>query len=288
VHFVDEWWELEPLPTVEKDQSLYRLWTPALPASFGQETTLFLADAWQSGAPLGALLTSPSTFADTDLANFYGDAPPADGTGFQRVALDPARGAGLFTQGAFLATHAHADQTSPVLRGKFVRARLFCTPPQPPPPDIVVKPPTVDPRLSTRQRFQQHTADGFCATCHLNMDPIGFGFEHYDATGRWRDIDGGQPVDATGMLAGTDVDGPFDGAAQLASKLAGSSEVAACSATQWFRYAFGRSEALPADGCALATLADALAGKGGGDFRTMVRTTVTLPAFRMRAPEVSP
>ena len=31
------------------------------------------------------------------------------------------------------------------------------------------------------------------------MDPIGFAFEHYDAAGRWRDIDGGQPVDATGM-----------------------------------------------------------------------------------------
>ena len=30
------------------------------------------------------------------------------------------------------------------------------------------------------------------------MDPIGFAFEHYDAAGRWRDIDGGQPVDATG------------------------------------------------------------------------------------------
>jgi hypothetical protein len=288
VHFVNEWWELEPLPTVEKDESLYRLWTSAMPAAFGQETSLFLLDAWQSGAPLGGLLTSPATFADTDLATFYGIPAPAAGTGFQRVALDPARGAGLFTQGAFLSTHAHADQTSPVLRGKFVRARLFCTPPQQPPPNIVVKPPTVDPRLSTRQRFEQHSMDPLCAGCHVNMDPIGFGFEHYDATGRWRDVDGEQPVDATGTLTGTDVDGDFDGAAQLAGKLAASGQVAACTATQWFRYAFGRSEVLPADGCALATLADALAKKGGGDFRTMVRATVTLPAFRLRAPEVSP
>ena len=288
VHFVDEWWELEPLPTVEKDESLYRLWTSALPAAFDQETRLFLQDAWQSGAPLPALLTTPATFADTDLANFYGIPAPAAGTGFQRVALDPARGAGLFTQGAFLATHAHADQTSPVLRGKFVRARLFCTPPEPPPPNIVVKPPTVDPRLSTRQRFEQHEMDPLCAQCHVGMDHIGFGFEHYDPTGRWRDVDGEQPVDATGEITGTDVDGPFDGAVQLASKLAGSGQVAACTATQWFRYAFGRSEVLPADACALATLSDALAGKGGGDFRTMVRATVKLPAFRLRAPEASP
>ena len=65
----------------------------------------------------------------------------------------------MLTQGAFLAVHAKADQTSPVLRGKFVRAQLFCTPPPPPPPTIVVAPPVVDPRLPTRQRFAQHTAD---------------------------------------------------------------------------------------------------------------------------------
>jgi len=287
VHFATEWWELEPLPTVEKDQSLYRLWTPALPAAFAEETRLFLTDAWQAGPTLGSLFTAPATFADADLAGFYGVPAPAAGAGFQRVALDPARAAGMFTQGAFLSTHAHADQTSPVLRGKFVRARLFCTPPRPPPPDIVVKPPTVDPRLSTRQRFEQHTADPLCASCHVNMDPIGFGFEHYDATGRWRDVDGEQPVDATGSLTNTDVDGPFDGVAQLAGRLASSAEVASCAATQWFRYALGRSEALPADACALATLADALVSKGG-DFRTMVRTTVKLPAFRMRAPEGTP
>ena len=58
-----------------------------------------------------------------------------------------------------MAAHAKADQTSPVLRGKFVRAQLLCNPPPPPPPTVVIRPPAVDPRLSTRQRFAQHTAD---------------------------------------------------------------------------------------------------------------------------------
>src|SRR6185369_14442920 len=139
-------------------------------------------DAWQGSPTVGALLTSPSTFVDASLAAFYG-VPAGAGAGFEKVALDPTRAAGMLTQGSFLATHAKADQTSPVLRGKFVRARLFCNPPMPPPPDIVVMPPTVDPRLSTRQRFAQHTADARCASCHLQMDPIGFTFEHYDAAG---------------------------------------------------------------------------------------------------------
>jgi hypothetical protein len=126
-----------------------------------------------------------------------------------------------------------------------------------------------------------------CATCHNYMDPIGFAFEHYDPTGHWRDTDGEQPVDSTGTLTGTDVDGPFQGAADLAQRLAGSADVRACAATQWFRYAFGRSEQMPADGCALDTLSQALAGPTG-DFRALVRATVRLPAFRTRALEAQP
>ncbi|HEY7373069.1 MAG TPA: DUF1588 domain-containing protein [Polyangia bacterium] len=290
VHVATQWWELGGLPTLDKDRSLYRTWTDATPAALEEETRQFLTDAWQNTPNLKTLLTAPVTFADADLASFYNLPAPA-GTGYQRIDLDPTRAAGMLTQGSFLATHAKADQTSPVLRGKFVRAQLFCTPPTPPPPDIVVMPPTVDPRLSTRQRFAMHTADERCAQCHVKMDPIGFTFEHYDAAGRWRDIDGGQPVDATGMLTDTDVDGALDGVPSLAARLAASDEVARCTATQWFRYAFGRAEQSSGDLCAIDKLAGALKGNGtpgGGDFRKMVRATVRMATFRNLPTEASP
>ena len=288
VHVATQWWEVAAIPTLDKDRSLYRTWTDATPAALAEETRLFLADAWQAAPNLKALLTAPTTFVDADLATFYG-LPVPGGTGFQRVDLDPARASGLLTQGSFLAEHAKADQTSPVLRGKFVRAKLFCSAPPPPPPDIVVRPPTVDPRLSTRQRFAQHTADDRCAGCHVLMDPIGFAFEHYDAAGRWRDIDGGQAVDATGDLTGTDVDGALDGVPSLAARLAGSAQVAHCTATQWFRYAFGRAEQSQGDLCTVGKLAAAFKGPtGDGDFKKMVRATVRMAAFRNRAPGGSP
>jgi hypothetical protein len=276
-HFVNEWWELEPLAAIEKDTNLYRNWTPDLPAAFAQETNLFLADAWQNGPTLERLLTGTTTFADVNLASFYGYPLPSQ-PGFQPIALDPTRASGLLTQGSFLATHAKADQTSPVLRGRFVRALLFCTPPPPPPPDLVITPPTVDPRLSTRQRFQQHTADPFCAGCHTLMDPIGFSFEHFDATGHWRDVDGGLPVDATGSLGGTDVDGDLDGVASLAARLVKSEEVRGCVATQWFRWTFGRTEQTADDLCTISTLTSALTS-AGGDMRSLIRATVKTPTF---------
>ncbi len=283
VHFASEWWEVEAIATLEKDESLYPAWTDTTPAALAEETRLFLADAWQSGPTLPALLTAPVTFADASLAAYYG-LPAPSGDAYQRIALDPTRAAGMLTQGSFLAVHAKADQTSPVLRGKFVRAQLFCTPPPPPPPTIVVAPPVVDPRLPTRQRFAQHTADPICARCHTLMDPIGFSFEHDDPIGRWRDTDADLPVDATGALTGTDVDGSLDGVPSLAARLATSAEVGTCAATQWFRYAFGRSEQTTGDACAIGALATALTGPGG-DFKQMVRQTVRMAAFRNQPPE---
>jgi len=74
------------------------------------------------------------------------------------------------------------------------------------------------------------------------MDPIGLAFENYDGIGRWRDKEGTLPIDASGSLMGTDIDGPFVGAVELAHKLAGSRDVAGCAVRHMFRFAFGRFE----------------------------------------------
>ena len=34
------------------------------------------------------------------------------------------------------------------------------------------------------------------------MDPIGFALENFDGVGKWRDQDGGSPIDASGKLPG--------------------------------------------------------------------------------------
>jgi hypothetical protein len=34
------------------------------------------------------------------------------------------------------------------------------------------------------------------------MDPIGFALENFDGVGKWRDVDGGSPIDASGKLPG--------------------------------------------------------------------------------------
>jgi hypothetical protein len=73
------------------------------------------------------------------------------------------------------------------------------------------------------------------------MDPIGFGLENFDAIGHFRTMDNGKPVDASGTLAGTDVDGDFVGPAALGKQLAGSTEARDCFSQHWFEYALGAS-----------------------------------------------
>ena len=85
------------------------------------------------------------------------------------------------------------------------------------------------------------------------MDKLGYGFESYDGIGKFRTTENGVPVDDSGEIIGSDVDGPFRGAPDLARKLAQSKQVHHCMTEQWFRYAFGRLDS-ELDRCVLESL----------------------------------
>jgi hypothetical protein len=248
--FHRQWLDLESVASIERDPSLYAGYTDAIPALLQQETEAFIDHViFEDDGHLSTLLTAPYTYANAALATFYGLAAPA-GDGFAKVATNPAQRKGLLTQGSLLALQSKPQQTSPVHRGKFVRESLLCQFLPPPPANLVITPPELNPSLTTRQRFGQHSADPSCAGCHQQMDPLGLGFEHFDAVGRWRDTENSLPIDATGKLVLTDVDGDFDGASALADKLATSEQVADCMMKEWARFSFGRSETLD-DACTL-------------------------------------
>ena len=105
-----------------------------------------------------------------------------------------------------------------------------------------------------------HTTKESCHSCHKLIDPIGFGFEKFDTTGRRREKqvvrinptrqqrrDGAEPethelaIDSTGRIAGI-ANSEFSSAKEVSRILAESPTCHKCVAKQLFRYAFGRHE----------------------------------------------
>ena len=283
--FFDQWMNLKALAAASKDSATYPAYTAGVEASMLAETRAFLDYVmWQGDGHVETLLTAPLSFLDANTAKIYG-VPAPNGSGLVKTQLDPTQRAGILTQPAVLTALAKPNQSSPILRGKFVRERLLCQQLPPPPPGLVIVPPEVKPGSTTRQRFGEHDKNPACAGCHSLMDPLGFGFEHFDGIGVWRTTDQGLPVDATGKVTSSDVDGPFDGVSDLAKKLAGSKQVQECVATEFYRYTLGRAET-DADKCSLDAVKATFASKSYDMKELLVAITVT-DAFRYRQ-EVKP
>lgn len=239
LRFTNAWLEVGLLEQVPRDAELFPEFTPEIRDAMRGELDRVVSSVFSSGGTFSELLTLQESYWTDELAAFYGaeaGVEAADDEGFRRVELsgDP----GLLVRGALMATHALPRTPSPIHRGVMVRERILCNQLPPPPPGVANGIPEIDPDSSNRERYAIHSQDPACGGCHQLIDPIGFGFEHYDAVGRWQDMDGVHEIDATGTVNGLD-DSAFDGAAEMAAVLAQSSEVTACYAEQWSRYVLG-------------------------------------------------
>jgi hypothetical protein len=186
------------------------------------------------------LFNASYTFVNGPLATFYG-LTGVTGDAWQRVERDPTRRLGLITHASVLASTTPGSRNNPVVRGKFIYEELFCGHVPSPPVGLNVKEPPVDNTRTTRERFAAHREMEPCKTCHVMLDPIGYGLENFDGVGSWRDTENGKPVDASGEFpAGMDVAGAFAGPAELAKKIASSATAQSCFADKWLSFAYGR------------------------------------------------
>jgi hypothetical protein len=235
------------------------------------------------------LLSDLSFTTSPHLAALYG-VEAWDGNG-EPPQFPPGQRAGLLTRMGFLLTGSH--ETHPVHRGAAVRRRILCEDlpaPDPAslPPGALDRPPVTDDQ-TTRQRYEEKTADAACATCHSLINPVGFVLENYDAVGRYRTeelvIDDGTgellatlPIDATAAPALAGDDTVIGSGVELSQQIVDSGRAEACFARQYFRATFGREESAE-DGCAVDDLEQQLRE---GSMREALRTIALDPMFRSR------
>ena len=226
----------------DKDKKLFPKWPADLGDAFKKEAELFFREAViTNNGGLKEILTAPYTFVNDKTAPLYGVTAP-NGTNFGKVDLDPKQRSGLLTQIGFLASKAHADEPDPIHRGTFMVGEMFCTQLAAPPVTGEVPPPSAT--LKTlRERVVSLTSAPSCAVCHATMiNPAGFAFEHFDATGAWRDTENGQPINAAAEYTFFGADGKimFDGAADFVSKIVTKKAPHLCYVTKAVEMLYGR------------------------------------------------
>ncbi|HEX9296524.1 MAG TPA: DUF1592 domain-containing protein, partial [Polyangiaceae bacterium] len=225
--FFGEWLSLEQVPERPKDTTLYPEFNDALKAAMTAEMQNFVSNVvFEGDGRLSSLLTATYSYVNQPLAKLYGLTSTTT-TNLQKTELNPAERLGLLTQPAFLTVTGATDGSNPVKRGRKVYERLLCGTLPPPPPNV---PPPKPPSAggTTRDRFVEHDMQACAAGCHTLMDPIGFGFEHYDGIGKYRTLDNGLPVNSASKIQLDGAAQNFKDAIELSRLLADSAEVRNC------------------------------------------------------------
>jgi len=195
---------------------------------------------------LNELLTASFTYPTPSLASFYG-FPAAAGSEATKTERPAGRGIGILAQGSLLAALAGPNASSPTKRGVLVMDRLLCRVPPPVPPSVPTLSPPQPGTFTTRQHYEEiHAKDPACKACHSRFDPIGFGFEHYDEVGRYREQEGGLPVSSVSYVPTDDATAhlfDFTNLEELARGLAQQKLPYECTSGFLSTYVYGAPEA---------------------------------------------
>jgi hypothetical protein len=273
-NFAGQWLQLRDLEALSPDPVKFAAFDATLRRSMRRETELLFTSILDENRSILELLSATYTHVDERLAKHYG-IEGVSGNEFQKVDLKGKR-RGVLMHGSILLLTSNPTRTSPVKRGKWVLDNLLAEPPPPPPPNVPELGAAGETLGTLRQQMEQHRANPNCAVCHVKMDAVGFGLENFDAIGAWREADGREKIDPSGILpGGRTFNGPLDLVQILVEDK--KAEFTRCLSLKMLTYALGRGLGV-ADRCTISSIVDNLA-KDNYRFSTLIKSIVTSPPF---------
>jgi Protein of unknown function (DUF1592)/Protein of unknown function (DUF1588)/Protein of unknown function (DUF1595)/Protein of unknown function (DUF1585) len=278
--FFIEWLGLRDVPTLTKAPELTKFNAEVARSMLTETLMMFDDHAFTPGKDFFDILDSDTTFVNGPLANIYGVTVPS-AAAFSRVSL-PSNRRGLLGTGSWLASRATIDTSHPIRRGAGVMKRLMCSEISLP-ANTPEEKPDLGPGNHTQREIQgAQTSSATCQGCHSAINPIGFGFESFDAIGQFRATEFGRPVDDTGVLLVNGQPVSFKGEPQLATLLKSFPEVERCFVQQWTRWAKGRKLEIKDKDTVSSLTRDMRAD--GKQFQALVKAYVQSDAFRFVEP----
>lgn len=235
--FFHQWLHVDRMHDLAKDSQLYADFKPQIAADLRTSLDLFLDEViWSEASDYRQLLLADYVYFNGPLAQFYGADLPADAD-FQKVSLEPTERAGILTHPYLMAGFAYNSISSPIHRGVFLARSVLGRFLRPPPVAVAPLAPDLHADMTTRERVTLQTSPAACITCHKMINPLGFSLEHFDAVGRYRTEEKGQPIDASGVyVASSGEEVSLKGARDLALFVADSEEARQAFAKQLFHY----------------------------------------------------
>jgi len=192
--FVMQWLEMEQPITIAQDyiQEQHFRWARYYKASMREETIRYIAHLFHENRPARELIVSDWTMMNDALAIHYG-YPAIDSGELRKVKLRPddPRGGGILGQAGIQSMLCWMGENWVIYRGAWTMRHILDQPPPPPPLEV----PELNPSEAKnkgkpfRELLKQHQQDNRCSVCHKSIDPVGFAFQNFDLSGRWRKVE---------------------------------------------------------------------------------------------------
>ena len=189
--FGSQWLSLDKLDVVSIDSQRYPRLTRDTKTQLRQEPIQFLQYLIQQNLPARNLIQSDFIVANEVVASYYKLSDLTE-HGFQFVPIKHSQDdlGGVLTQAGILAGLSDGRESNPIKRGAWVARKIVAQPPDDPPPNVPQLPQDDGKHLTLREKLEQHRHQQGCAKCHSGIDPWGFPFEAFDASGLKKTVAG--------------------------------------------------------------------------------------------------
>jgi hypothetical protein len=192
--FVMQWLEMEQPITIAQDHISKQDFRFAryYKSSMRDETISYITQMFAENRPARELIISDWTMMNDALAIHYGYSG-IEGGELRKVTLRPddPRGGGILGHAGLQSMLCWMGENWVIYRGAWTLRHILDQPPPPPPLEV----PELNPSEAKnkgkpfRELLKQHQQDARCAVCHKSIDPVGFAFQNFDISGRWRKVE---------------------------------------------------------------------------------------------------